>query len=233
MRLILLIALVNTLMYYSHSEAWVINYIHIESVLICLCGWHWMKNSNIKGKTVFCILTIYYVWIALVGWMDWSSYPGYFMVETFVFVGLATMQLSKPYNIKSDKINHEHVNLIFYKPVTFKQMFFGTWGFSVASFGAIIGDTLYQFKRNSDVIKRVSYDSKKIKQRYITIDTGYPISKVTNKQIAKLIRQRARQPKTLWLRLNCLRSFRHILKDIKGYEYKGEILPSIYLRRIR
>jgi len=233
MHLILLIALINTLMYYSNSEAWVINYIHIESILICLCGWNWMKHNTVKGKSIFCILTIYYVWIALVGWLNFSSFPGFFMVETFVFVSLATIQWSKPYNIKSDRINTNNVTLIFYKPVTFKQIFLGSWGIPVASFGVIIGDDLYQLKRNASTIQKVSYDNKNIRDRYIIVDTGYPISKVSRRKLRELLKQKARQPRTLWLRLNCLRSFKDILKDIKGYEYKGELLPSIYLRRIR
>lgn len=97
------------------------------------------------------------------------------------------------------------------------------------SFGLKIGKYIYRFRRNCSTMQKVKFTNNK---ECFIIDTGYPDSMINKSDITKLLKQRARQPKTLWLRFNCLRSHRHILNKLKGYEYRGEIFPSIYLRRI-
>ena len=87
-------------------------------------------------------------------------------------------------------------------------------------------------KVKNTTIKKVSYTNSYIYNNYIVVDTGLPIELVTKKDIEILLKQKARQVKILWLRLNCLRSFRHILNKMPGYGYKGELLPGIYLRRV-
>jgi len=102
--------------------------------------------------------------------------------------------------------------------------------FYKGSFGLKIGKYIYRFRRNKPTMQRLGFKNNKDCE---IIDTGYPVSMINESDITKLLKQKARQPKTLWLRCNCLRSHKHILNKLKGYEYKGEVLPSIYLRRIK
>lgn len=97
------------------------------------------------------------------------------------------------------------------------------------SFGLKLGGYVYRFKRDMSTMQKVKFKPCDCE----IIKTGYKSSIITKEDIELLLKQKARQPKTLWLRYNCLRSHRHILNKMSGYEYKGEISPSIYRRRIK
>jgi len=233
MSLIYLLALVNVFAFYSSSQWWADNLTQLEPVIICIYAikYTWFGKNMLRGMSLFVLLTIFYSWVALTDWkISYISEP-WFAIEIFTLVGISSMLWYRNYEVKSDKINPKNLNLLFYKPRTIKQLLLSIPGKPVSSCGAII-DKLYQHRYDHSTMQELEYDEKDIYEKYVVVDTGYPIKDITKKQINNLLKQKARQPKTLWLRLNCLRSFKDILKDIKGYEYKGEVLPSIYLRRI-
>ena len=67
-------------------------------------------------------------------------------------------------------------------------------------------------------------------ENYIIINTHYPADKVKY-IIPELMRQKALTYKLLWLRLNCLLSMQPLLDILPDkWQYRGEVLPSIYFR---
>lgn len=102
--------------------------------------------------------------------------------------------------------------------------------FYKSSFGLKIGRYIYRFRRNKSTMQKVKFVNN---DEYIIIDTGYPTAIITNEDIENLLKQKARQLKTFGLRYNCLRSHRHILNKLPGYEYHGEIFPYKYRKRIK
>lgn len=136
-------------------------------------------------------------------------------------------------NIKSDKINKQNVCLIFYYPRHLKQFVLAMPGINVASAGLILGDDLFQLRKEFNTIQKLTYTEDYIYSKYLVINTGFPISELKGDWESELLKQKARQPKTLWLRLNCLRSLRFVLNQIENFKYKGEILPCIYLLRLK
>lgn len=102
--------------------------------------------------------------------------------------------------------------------------------FYKGSFGLKVGRYIYRFKRGESTMQRIVFKPSKDCE---VIDTGYPARTITPWDIELLLEQKARQLKTFYLRYNCLRSHRHILNKLPGYEYSGEIFPSRYRRRIK
>lgn len=233
MLLVFFVIIVNVFIMNSGEAIEGAKLMQIEELLLCICAWRFLTIKSNKGKSVFAVLTWYYIFLylsqnALEGVVD-----KYHSIELSALALISAFVYYKNYSKASDKINPNNVNLLFYKKQkTFKQTSLGLVAEPVASFGAIIGG-LYQFRYGEDTIQCLRYDEDDIQSKYIVIDTGFPITNVTSEDIETLLNQKARQRKTLWLRFNCLRSFRHILNKIDGYAYEGEVFPSIYLRRIK
>jgi len=101
--------------------------------------------------------------------------------------------------------------------------------FYKGSFGLKLGEDVYRFRRNKSTMQKVKFS---YNCEFEIIDTGYPVSMVTKEDIDLLLRQKARQFRTFYTRYNCLRSHRHILNKLPGYELKGAILPKTYRERI-
>lgn len=225
--------LLNLSCLYATSFECLIKLIMLQLVYVSFVSYQWADPKNLRAKTMFMVLSIYYLYSLLTFIFFPDSSDLRFMIEMVTFVMFSSYHMSKPYSIKSDELDKKHVCLVFYKPKKVSQYIPSLFGASVASFGMIIGDDLYQLRRNKQTIQRCRYTKKYIKDNYLILNTKYPIMRISKKDIEILLQQTARQPKTLFLRINCLRSFRHILNKIKGYEYKGEVLPSIYLKRIK
>jgi hypothetical protein len=102
--------------------------------------------------------------------------------------------------------------------------------FYKGSFGLKLGKYIYRFRRNCSTMQKLRFTAD---DSCVIIDTGYPASMITDNDIKILLNRKARQPATLWLRYNCLRSHRHILNKLEGYELNGVIMPSKYRKRIR
>jgi len=134
--------------------------------------------------------------------------------------------------LKSDKLNKENVCLVFYmpkyNPVSFiKNLFNGC----LLSSGLIIGDKLYQMRKECTSLQERDYTKKYIKEKYLVIDTKFKVADLKGNWRENLLSQKARQFKTLFIRKNCLRSLRFVLNQINKWDYKGEIFPFLYLIR--
>lgn len=204
----------------------------IQQMFLSAISYNWSDPKNRRARTMFIILFIFYLYSLMCLCFFPDSNDIRLTIEIVVFVMFSSYHMSKPYDIKSDEIDKKYVCLVFYKPKNIKQYATSLFGYSVSSFGMIIGEDLYQLKRNRQTIQKCRYTKKYIYNNYLILNTKYPIIKISKRDIDVLLQQTARQSKTLFFRINCLRSFRHILNKIKGYEYKGEIFPSIYLKRI-
>ena len=233
MLLAILIVIISFMGFYSPSEWWATNFIQIEIVLMAAFGWLVLefKANRIKWSSIFCIMTIHAIIVLSCDW--YISYMNNFNFTLYytILLLLCLSQELKNYNIESDKINRKNVCHLFRKPRTFIQFLTSLFGAPTCSFGSLIGD-LFQLRRGYKTIQRIKCKDSYIEENYYVKDTGYPISKISQEDINILLEQRARQPNTLWLRLNCLRSFRHILNQIPGYECNKQILPSMFLRRL-
>ncbi len=155
----------------------------------------------------------------------------FFQIQTILLVYIMLTKLIL--NIKSDKINKKNVCIVFYRPKTFKQYLLSIFGLNVASSGLLIGNKLYQMRYENTTLQERDYTNKYIYSKYLVINTKFPISQLKGEWESELLKQKARQPKTFWLRFNCLRSLKAVLNQIPNYRYIGEILPSIYLFRLK
>lgn len=136
--------------------------------------------------------------------------------------------------IKSDNLNKDNVCLVFYRPKHnlykfVKNLFNGC----LFSSGLIIGDKLYQMRKEAKTLQRRDYTKEYITNKYLIIDTNFKIKNLQNNWEQSILSQKARQLKTLFLRKNCLRSLKTVLNQIKNFEYKGELLPIFYLLKIK
>lgn len=229
----LIFVLLNLSCLLATSYVSLIKLIMLQLIYISSIGCMWADPKNRRAKTMLMILSIYYIYSLFTFCFFPESSETRLIIEVVVFVMFSSYHMSKPYEIKSDDIDKSHVCLVFYKPKYIWQYISSLFGYSVSSFGMIIGDDLYQLRKNKQTIQRCKYTKKHIEDNYLILNTKYTILKISKKDIDILLEQTARQPKTLFIRINCLRSFKHVLNKIKGYEYNGEVLPSIYLKRIR
>jgi len=102
--------------------------------------------------------------------------------------------------------------------------------FYKGSFGLKLDKKIYRFRRNLPIMQELDFIDNGDCE---IIDTGYPVSMVAKEDIEKLLKQKARQLRTLYTRYNCLRSHRHILDKLPGYETKGKILPQTYRKGLK
>lgn len=188
-------------------------------------------QNNYKKFSLFSSILIYWLYIAITDKYITVITPLRSVLEFFIFSLILHYQNIKNYEISSDKIS-ENVCLVFYHPKTFKQFLTSLPGFSVSSFGMIYDKKLYQLRWKHSTIQKLNYTKNYIYSRYVVVDTG--VKYIKKEEIDKLLTKKARQWKTFWLRYNCLRCFKDILnKDFGIWEYKGEVFPSIYLKKRR
>lgn len=136
-------------------------------------------------------------------------------------------------NIKSDKINKKNVCLIFYYPKKPKQFVLAMPGINVASAGLVMGKFALKLEKDFDTLQKSTYTEDYIYSKYLVIDTGFPISELKGDWESELLKQKARQPRTLWFRLNCLNTLEFVINQIPDYKFKYETLPSIYLLKLK
>lgn len=181
-------------------------------------------------KSFFITLLIYYGYVLLTDWYIekftiWQS-----AIECICFIWLLSYQLYKNYDIPSDNISTTEVCLIAYKPKRFKQYIVSLFGKNLSCIGCIIGDKVYHISSHSPTMKEYNLTDKDW-SNYIIINTHYPADNVKH-IIPELMKQKARQPNTLFLKINCLLSLQPLLDILPDkWHYKGEVLPSIYLSK--
>jgi len=185
--------------------------------------------SKTKEKTVLLSLFIYNIYVAITALFTIEASVITIISELFLLVSFVCLQINKKYNYSNDIFYKEYVSLLFYKPKSFKQYLLSLFGYPVSSFGMYINDKFYHLSWKSKTV--VATEDFINTDDYIIVRTKTRCDKVSF-LIPELLKQKARQPKTLYLRLNCLRCFKEILGLLEDkWHYKGEVLPSIYLRK--
>ena len=204
---------------------------NINDVLLCLMFFYLIKSSNYEALSVCCVMILYKFYIMFTDFFMIEKVMLIVYIENIILILFVIFQSSKDYNVDSDEISKNTVCLVFYKPKTFKQYITSTLGLPFSSVGAIIKSNIYIMEYGKSTIQEKKYDEDKIKERYLVIDTKVNVKDVQN-IIPFLLKQRARQFKTLYLRYNCLRGLIPLL-NIMGYKwkYRGEVFPSIYLKK--
>lgn len=156
-------------------------------------------------------------------------------LEIVFFFLLSVFQILKKYEIKSDKFNKDNVFILMYKPKKPIEYIHSLLGSPVSSMSIVCGDNWYMYKRNKSTLQVVNTIPRKFGD-YILIDTGTKIDKNITNELDSLVGNPARKPSTLFIRANCIRTFRPVLK-ILGERWRIGVLdfiPSIYLlKRLR
>lgn len=223
------------------SDALLINkltfiFFYIHSLLLVFTFFYLIKRPIEEASSVACVIGLFELYTLLtdsIAIFFGVNYP-YFLVysENIIFLMMIVYQANKNYILESDAISKSTVCLIFYKPQTFKQYINAIFGLSFASVGVIIGNKKYNLEYGKSTIQEHKVYRNIVKKHYLVVDTGVPISKVSD-VIPELLQQKARQPQTLYLRYNCLRSLKPVLNKLgRKWEYKGDVFPSIYLKRV-
>lgn len=200
---------------------WIITYINCNQ-----------DKFILKGISLFFIID-YIVGIINI-YFNVNYFTLFFILQS---IGLSYVLFCKIFsNIHTDKINKNYVNLIFYKPKTLRQQLFSLFGLSYYSCGIIIKDYLYQMRFENSLMQKREYTKEYIYSKYLVIKTDIKVNDLNKKYPnweEELLKQKARQAKTLYLRFNCLRSLKEILKLSNKYKYNGTILPSLYLLTLK
>lgn len=159
-----------------------------------------------------------------------------YIIYVYLFYKFSSIMLSiyLCFVLKSDKLNKNNVCLVFYKPKrNFYKFIKNLCNGCLFSSGLVIGNKLYQMRKENKTLQERDYTEEYISNKYLIIDTKFNISSLCGDYRDNLLKQKARQLKTLFIRKNCLRSLRFVLNQIKGFEYKGEILPILYLIKLK
>ena len=136
--------------------------------------------------------------------------------------------------IKSDNLNTENVCLVFYRPTKdFLKFVKNLFNGCLFSSGLVIGDKLYQMRKEAKTLQKRDYTKEYITNKYLIIDTNFKAKNLQNNWEQSILSQKTRQLKTLFFKKNCLRSLKTVLNQIKNFEYKGELLPIFYLLKIK
>lgn len=209
--------------------------IYCEIALMGLCGWWAMQKPTIfRGAMFSCLIAdaIYYAITCAIYVPTWLCY-----IESLSLIYLLVYQLSKIYNIKSDKLSKKNVCILFYKSDNrFKiiDFIFGLFGVNSSSVAVCVGEYVYQLKHNKSTLQKISINNIDI-SKYIIIDTCVLISKIKIDD-SKLLQEKARKPISLWLRLNCVRCVKPLLNQLGGvysYRFMDWIAPVYLARRLK
>lgn len=208
-------------------------YTEIGAIILALAiifEWKISKTIYFKGFVYLFAVDSFFTILFYLFNIKFFSFTS-IIVNTFMLYCLFGKVIS---NIKSHKINENNVCLIFYRKLkTVKQCNVSLPGITAASAGLIISKDLFQVRKEFNTVQKLSYTEDYIYSNYLVIDTGFPISELKGDWESELLKQKARQLRTLWARLNCLNTLEFIINQIPGYKFKYATLPSIYLLKLK
>lgn len=226
MSCLLCIILINFLSFYSYSETNFVLYAQLEAIIISLFAY----KTESKNRYIFALLFLHYLFMFFAGrFLNFNNVT--FISYNILLLLFGSVLYFRTYNYNSGKINKKNICLLFKKPVKLSEYIHSFFGAPCSSFSMLAG-ALYTSRYKCSTIQKEKYTDYYVYKNYIVIDTGVPVSSIDERYFEDVLKQKSRQPKTLFLRYNCLRSFRFILNQLKGYEYRGELFPCLYLRRI-
>lgn len=182
-----------------------------------------------KAKTLTLAVGTYYALVMLTDWAFAYLPVWLHVLEANMFGLFFIYQILKSYDAPQGVLDG-NVCILFYKPKTFFQYLTTLFGCHVASVAMYSGGRLYSLKRGKETVQELNVTTRYILQNYLVVNTN--VKSLSATDIDTILAQRARQPKTLYLRYNCLRVFKDVLDKRFGvWRYRGEVLPSIYLMR--
>ena len=184
--------------------------------IICSYGWYrTIPQQNHIYKSFIFLLFIYILTNFLFYIFD------VYFCELVIIINLIYLILvyfiyiiSK---IKSDKINKKNICLVFYKPKNITS----SLKFVLSSFGLLINGKLYQMRYESETLQERDYTNEYIYNKYLVIDTKFNYKNLRDGWKEDLLKQKRKTFYGLF-RLNCLKSCKNVLKQIKGFEFMKE-----------
>lgn len=199
-------------------------------LIICIiCSYGWYKSipqqNHIYKSFIFLLFIdiftsfLFYIFDIFFGKLVIIINIIYLILLYFIYI------LSK---IKSDKINKKNICLVFYKPKNITN----SLKFVLSSFGILINGKLYQMRYEAQTLQERDYTNEYIYNKYLIVDTKFNYKNLKEGWKEDLLKQKRKSFYGLF-RLNCLKSCKNVLKQIKGFEYNNEILPSIYLLKLK
>lgn len=192
------------------------------------CGYYVSNKPTILRKSTLLTCIIYMVYINIVDFF-FISFDYVNILEVIIFSYILSFQLHKTYNISSDKLNHDNVCLILYKPKRgINHIIISMFGFPVSSFGVVCGKW-GRFIKETDKLVHQSPD--KITGNYIIIDTGVKITPEIQAEFDKTLGASAYN--CCGIRIMCVKTFKNVLSLLgKKWRYRlFDFLPSVYLGR--
>lgn len=207
-----------------------------QSVVGLYIAYYTGTNPTIQNINCILILFLYgiYILITQVVTFDYPIFAQY--IEKFVLMWFLAFERFKSYNLKTDEYNKKHVMLAFYfKKTNLRSYILGLFGYDVCSMAIICDNHIAQFswKSSNLIVKRVNVA--KIKKKYLLVDTGI---KPTPELLHKFYGTKdfpARRIESLFLRLNCVRTFKFMLNTLgKKWAYRPfDFIPGFYAYRRR
>lgn len=190
---------------------------------------------NNSRKNLNSLLAIF-VFSSVICFCEYIFYPWPDIAKmsiVAIFVWFLSFQRYKDYDFKGHKYNKENVCFAFYKARSFRGYILSLFGSDVCSMSVICGDTWARYRRSKGSLVFDKFYPNRLKGKYILIDTGIKINPRILRALKQIEGTPSRQSKTLFLRINCVRSLKSALKELGTFwEYKFlDILPSFYLIR--
>jgi len=189
-----------------------------------------LKDYFIKGIVFFFIINSLFTICNYIFNIELSLY---YIIQSIVLIYILLCKLYS--NIEDDKLNKSNVFLIFYKPAKAKQFLLSIIGLSYSSSGLLIWNKkdkcfyIYQMRYEFNTLQKIKLKDIDYLKKYLIIKTDIKIKDLSVNFENELLKQKARQSRTAYLRFNCLRSLRSVLDLSRNFRYNGEILPCIYL----
>ena len=211
-------------------------YTYIIAILLIIFNLiSFLKEKNFINKGIYFVAIL--ILIDSILRTCFNTYLIFKIIGWFLIYSAICKCYSYIEGVNVNDIDKEYIYLIFYKPQKISQFLLTMPGLTYSSGGILIKKRnqifLYQMRyESSSLQKRILYN-KDYLNKYLIIKTDLKTNCLTKQLEDSLLLQQARQAKTLFLRFNCLRCFKELLNKSNIFKYKGEILPCLYLLRLK
>lgn len=187
----------------------------LQSILGLYIAYYVGKNPTDQNINCVLVLFIYGIWIFITQTFieEYSLTAQY--IEKFFLLWFLAFEKFKNYTLESDEYNPNHVMIaLYHKKTNLRSHILGLFGYDLSSMAILCDRHVAQFSWKSSelIIKRANIS--KLKKKYILVDTGIkPTTEIIHKFYG-LKDQPARRIESLFLRLNCVRTFRYLLNTL-------------------
>ena len=206
----------------------------LQSIVGLYIAYYVGCNPTIQNINCALVLFLYGIWIFItqVCTIDYSLFAQY--IEKFVLAWFLAFERFKSYELKTDEYNPNHVMIaLYHRKSNLRSYILGLFGYDLCSMAIICDGHIAQFSwKSSDlIVKRVNVS--KIKKKYLLIDTGIKPNKEILHKFYGAKDFPARRIESLWLRLNCVRTFKYLLNTLGDkWKYRPfDFIPGFYAYR--